>query len=160
MHIQSFSNEVRGLIAGITKHFSKAPSISFGNLSFTPGDLTTLLKSAADASDAAKTQKVVWQNLLLIAKAEVLKARPVVALFKTYVLALYGSNVEVLTDFGLVPHKKGKTAPAALVAGATKARATRALLGTKGAAQKKKAIKGAPPVPATSSPSATPKASP
>jgi lysylphosphatidylglycerol synthetase-like protein (DUF2156 family) len=50
---------------------------------------------------------------------------------------VYGNNVEVLTDFGLEPHKVAAKKPAVLVQASVKAKATRAARHTMGTAQKK-----------------------
>jgi hypothetical protein len=126
------------LIAGTAKVLTGATSVTFLGSSFTPAQITSklqsivTLRSDVDDAKAATTAK-------LAAEASQLPAlHGFVTAYESYLRGVYGSQPDVLAQFGLKP-KKART-PAtveAKAAAVAKRTATRAARHTMGSVQKK-----------------------
>jgi hypothetical protein len=130
------------LIAGIGKHLTNVASVTLNGVSMTPAQvaasLQTLanLRSDAEAAKATAKAKVANENALAPALHSLLTA------FVAVVKAGYGTQPDVLADFGVSPKKvrAPMTAEQRALANA-KREATREARGTKGPKQKA-AVKG------------------
>jgi hypothetical protein len=127
------------LIAGTAKHLGNGATFLGG--SYTAADLTTKLQqvvsvqSDVDAANAAAKAKLATQ------KTAMASLRPFIGAYKTYVKAIYGSQPDVLADFGLHPTTRATPTVLTKAAAAAKRASTRAARGTKGSVEKL-AIKG------------------
>jgi hypothetical protein len=153
----TLQQRIRGLIAGTQKHTPNG-SLTLGGATYTAATLVQLLKSLADALDAADAAKAIWEDALKNATDTKAKVEPVVRNYKSWVAVTYKGTPSTLADYGLAPPK----APTPLtaeqkVAAALKRTATRAARHTMSTKQKKK-VKGTVPTaaPATSTTASTP----
>jgi hypothetical protein len=139
----SAADRAKTLIAGTQKHLANGGQLQFAGGVFTPAQVVDELEQLAtlradvDASRAATRAKVAVERE---------KAPALYAFMSAYVQFLrnaFGSQVDVLADFG-VPPKKVRTPPTVeqKAAAAAKRDATRAARGTK-SAKAKRGIKGA-----------------
>jgi hypothetical protein len=130
------------LIAGTTKHFSNASSLSFGNGSYTPAQVETSLQTLVDLRAAVDGAKAVAKAKIVAEAAQAPSLRSQMAAYVTYVKATFGNSPDVLADFGLKPRKaRTPLTIEQLAAAAAKREATRAARHTMGTKQKK-AVKG------------------
>jgi hypothetical protein len=131
------------LIAGIQKHLATAGQLPVAGGTFTAAQIIAQLqqlvdlRTAVDAARAATTAKVAAET------AQAPALRVFMAAVVQFVRAAFGSQADVIVDFGLSPKKT----PTPLTveqkaAAAAKREATRAARGTK-SAKAKKGIKGA-----------------
>ncbi len=137
----------QNLIDGIQKNASKLPpSFPVGSVTMTPQDVVTLLQGRittgkavvlADAAHIAAIQTDVQTRA---------ESQTKVSAFKRIIVAMFLQSPDVLGDFGLAAPKPPLKSAETKAAAAAKAKATRALLGTKGS-QQKKAAKAAAGVP-------------
>jgi hypothetical protein len=154
------------LVAGIQKHFSAVPQLTFGEGTFTPAQVQAQLSALATLRSDVVAARTAMEAKLEGERAKAPALRVFLAAFVSFVRATFGSSTNTLADFGLKPRKARKPLTAEqLAAKAAKAKATRKARGTIG---KKKilAVKGdvtgvvVTPVVATVNPSPAPVAAP
>jgi len=138
----------QNLIDGIQKNASKLPaSFPVGSVITTPADVVTMLQGrittgkAVVQADAARTAAVQSDRTTRAA------TQAKVSAFRRIIVAMFEASPDVLGDFGLAASKPPQKTAETKAAAAAKAKATRALLGTKGS-QQKKAAKAAAAAPA------------
>ncbi len=139
------------LIAGIQKRYSTAASLSFGNATYAPTELTRLIQGVLDAVAATAPARAKWLDTVKTARSASAQARPVVRALVAYLRALYGDNTEALADFGLAPAKAGKPKVETKAKALVQSKATRKARNTMGKKQRK-SVKGTvvPGAPASS----------
>jgi hypothetical protein len=129
------------LIAGTAKHLGNVTNVTLLGSSYTPAELTTKLQlvgslhAEVDAAKAATTAK------LEALKAAMTTIRPLMQALVAYAKVTYGTQHDVLGDFGVHPKERKTPTVEEKAAAAAKRKATREARGTKGSVQKK-AIKG------------------
>jgi hypothetical protein len=144
----------QNLIDGIQANTSKLPaSFPVGSVTTTPAAVVTLLQGrittgkAVVQAESARTAAVQADRTLRA------QTQPEVSAFKRIIVAMFLQSPDILGTFGLAAPKPPVKTAETKAAAAAKAKATRALLGTKGSQQKKaaKAAAAAPaPAPAVS----------
>ena len=155
-----FVLQLEGFIAGINKHYAGA-TLQMGGQAVPAGTVVTTFQACIDACNAVEPADVARTAAVAKADATVAAAKPMAKTFRAMVFAAFDTDAAVLADFRLEPRKVPVTTPAARVAGAKKAAATRKALGTMGAQQKKVAkAKLAAGAPAAEAPSPAPDAAP
>ncbi|HEY8090361.1 MAG TPA: hypothetical protein VIF09_21015 [Polyangiaceae bacterium] len=125
----------------------------------------TPLQTYVAATQQTAVTEAAWHASVQKEQAAEVAARAMIEEIKPVLQGRYGkSNPQLETQFGIAPVKKGQPSAATKAAAAAKAKATRALLGTKGSKQKKAAIAAATDpsaaTPATPAPAAPPATSP
>ena len=133
-----FVLQLEGFIAGISKHYAGA-TLQMGGQAVPASTVVTTFQACIDACNAVEPVEVARTAAVAKADATVAAARPLARTFKAMVYAAYDTDAAVLADFRLEPRKEPVTTPAARVAAAKKAAATRKALGTMGSRQKKEA---------------------
>jgi hypothetical protein len=130
------------LIAGTQKHLATVGQLTFAGGTFTPSqveaELQTLvtLRTDADAAKAAAKAKVAAE------RAQLPALRAFMLAFEQLVKAQFGTQPDVLADFGLQPKKARKPmSPEQKAAAKAKRAATRAARGIIGT-RKRAAVKG------------------
>ncbi len=153
----TLQQRIRGLIAGTQKH-APSGSLTLGSATYTTPALVQLLKSLADALDAADSAKASWEDALKHATDTKAKVNPVVRAYQAWVEVTYAGTPSTLADFGVTPRKVPAPLTAEQKAAAAKKRAaTRAARHTMSKKQKKNG-KGTVPAaaPTTVSTASTP----
>ena len=128
----------QNLIAGTKKHLVGVSLVVAGQ-TITDTQLVTLLQARIDAANNGIAGKAAFQDAVKKDKAEMATTNPVVAGVRKVLLVMFGDKLDVLSDFGLSPHKK----PAPLTVeqktqAAEKRAATRVARHTLGKVQKSK----------------------
>ena len=123
------------------------------------------LQAYVAATQQTAADEAAWHTAVQKEQAAEAAARAMIEEIKPVLQGRYGkSNPQLETQFGIPPVKKAVTSAVTKAKAAAKAKATRALLGTKGSKQKKAAIAAATDpsagTPATPAPAAPPPASP
>ena len=90
---------------------------------------------------ASRPARAAWQAAVQAAKDERTKTKALVAGLRQALLTAFAATPDTLADFGLTPRKKPVVKAQTKATAATKAKATRKALGTKGKKQKKAAKK-------------------
>jgi hypothetical protein len=141
--------------AGIDKYVTG--NLTLGGVSYTPATLKAVFLDQNAAIDASDAKHQEWQDQVQATHAAAAKADAVYDLLRNWVISQFGKLANaVLGAFGMpVPKAKGPQTPAAKVASAKKAKATRQLRHTMGSVQRK-AVKGTIEVPVTSVTTVTP----
>jgi len=130
------------LIAGTAKDLTSTTSVMLLGSSYTPAQITSKLQSIVTLRSDVDTAKAATQAKLAAEASQLPALHGFVTAYESYLRGAYGSQPDVLADFGLQP-KKART-PATVAAKATavaKRTATRAARHTMGSVQKK-AVKG------------------
>ena len=130
-------NLAKQLVAGATKRFSTASSLTFGNGTFTPAQVEAFLKTLIDLRSAVDDAKAATKAKINAEAAQAPSLRSQMAAFVAFVKATFGSSPDALADFGLKPKKT--RAPLTIeqkAAAAAKRAATRAARHTMGSRQK------------------------
>lgn len=130
------------LIAGIGKHYTNVALVTFAGQSLAPAQVASTLQTFVSLLTDTETAKVAATAKLAAENAQAPPLRTFMDAFVTVVKATWGTQPDVLADFGLPP-KKART-PLTVeqkAAAAAKREATREARGTKGAVQKA-AVKG------------------
>jgi hypothetical protein len=130
------------LIAGVQKHLANA-SMTFAGGTFTAAQATAQLESLVDLRAAVTASQAATSAKVDAEQAQ----RPALLAFMSalvqYVRAMFGTQADVLADFGLDPRKAATPLTVEQkAAAAAKREATRAARGTVGP-KAKKGIKGA-----------------
>jgi hypothetical protein len=141
--VDRVSND-RRLIAGIQKHLGKAGTLFLNGKKYTSAQLVSLLQARIDATEAVPPAEGAWMKVVKAERDQLAATKPIVDAARTVLLAMFGSSVDILSDFGLAPLTRTEPTPAKKVEAARKAKATRAARHTQGKKQKLK-IKGAAP---------------
>ena len=131
------------LIAGVTKRFATGTQVSFAGGSFTPAQITSKLQALVTLRTDVDTAKASTKAKLAAESADAPALRTFMSALVAYVKAVYGTQPDVLADFGLTP-KAPRTTPTIedKAAAAAKRTATRAARHTMGSKQKPD-VKGA-----------------
>jgi hypothetical protein len=138
----STADEATSLIAGVEKHLATGQS-TFAGGSFTGAQIVAQLQQLVDLRNAVIAARSAAQARVATEETQ----RPALLAFASalvqYIRVTFGTQLDVLADFGLAPKKT----PTPLTveqkaAAAAKREATRAARGTK-SAKAKKGIKGA-----------------
>ena len=157
------------LIAGTAKHLGNVTNVTLLGSTYTPAQLTAQLQRVGSLHSDLDAARAATEAKLAALNAGMTTIRPLMQALIAYVKAIYGSQPDVLGDFGVHPKAKRTLTAEQNAAAAAKRQATREARGTKGSVQKK-AIKGdvsgitvtpiktQPVVPATSTTSSAPTA--
>jgi hypothetical protein len=131
------------LIAGVQKHLANVGQLPLAGGLYTPPQMVTELQSLVTLRADVETAQAATKTKVDAEQAQMPGLRAFMSALVQYVRAAYGTQADVLADFGLPP-KKART-PLTVeqkAAAAAKREATRAARGTK-SAKAKKGIKGA-----------------
>ena len=137
------------LVAGVQKHLKGA--LVLAGKSYTPKQLVALLQLRLGAADAVAKAKAAYRDACAQEAKQNAETKEVFDALKATLLAMFGSAIGTLADFGLSPRKRTKPDPATLVAKAEKSKATRAARHTMGPKRKLSVtgeVLAAPPAPA------------
>ena len=130
------------LVAGTAKVLTSTTSVTFLGSSFTPAQITSKLQSIVTLRSDVNTAKAATQAKLAAEASQLPTLRGFMTAYESYVRGVYGSQPDVLAEFGLQPRKAPTPATVeAKAAAAAKRAATRAARHTMGKVQKQ-AIKG------------------
>jgi len=126
------------LIAGTKKHFSNTSSLAFGNATYTPTQVESLLQSLVDLRTGVDALRAATRAKVVAEEAQAPPLRSQMAAYVVFVRATFGDSPDVLGDFGLKP-KKAKASPTIQQKATAAARraATRKARNTLGKNQKK-----------------------
>ena len=143
------------VMAGIDKRITG--NVTLGGVTYTPASLKAVFSDENTAISDSEAKHQQWQDQVQATNSASAKADAVYELLRSYVISQYGKQANaVLGEFGIpVPKPKGPQTPAAKVAAAAKAKATRQMRHTMGSVQKK-AVKGTIEVPVTAVTTVTP----
>jgi hypothetical protein len=130
------------LIAGTNKHLANMAQVMLVGGSFTPAQVTERLQALVNLRNDVDAAKALTKAKLAVEKANMPALRIFMNALVTFVKAAFGSEPDVLADFGL--HPKARTQPTfeAKTAAAARRKATRAARHTTGP-RKKLSVKGA-----------------
>jgi hypothetical protein len=137
------ATRVKQLILGTQKYYPNASAtLQVGGTAYTVSALTQLMQSFVNARDAVEAAKAALKAAVQTEQSQSPSQSAVIRAFETVVRGTFGTQADVLADFGLAPPKARApiTAEQKAVAVAKRA-ATRKARGTAGKNQKK-AIKG------------------
>jgi hypothetical protein len=137
--VVAFANQ---LIAGTNKHLANAAQVNFAGGSFTAAQITAKLQTLVTLRNDVDVAKASTKAKLAAEKADMPALRTFMSAFVTYVKAVFGTQLDVLADFGVHPKTRAPLTVEAKAAAAAKRKATRAARHTMGAKQKK-GVKGA-----------------
>ena len=123
---------LESMIAGLTKYEQQLPSIVIAGKSYSSADLVTILQARLDALAASEEARAAWRNAVQEDHAQRTSTAGLLSGARQAVQVAFSGQVNVLSAFGLVAHKKAVVAPETRVAAAKKAQATRAARHTMG----------------------------
>jgi hypothetical protein len=131
------------IVAGIEKHLANGQTMAFAGGNFTAAQITTELDQLVALRTAVTAAQAATQAKLDAEKAQLPALRAFMNALVDCIRVAYGTQADVIADFGVSPKK----VPAPLTieqkaAAAAKRQATRVARGTK-SAKAKKGIKGA-----------------
>ena len=130
------------LIAGTAKYLTSTTSVMLEGSLSTPAQITSKLQSIVTLRSDVVTAKAATKGKVAAEASQLPALRGFMTAFESYLRGAYGSQPDVLADFGLQPRKVSTPATAATKAAAVvKRTATRAARHTMGSVQKK-AVKG------------------
>jgi hypothetical protein len=140
---QSETTRATQLLAGMNKHYSNGPSLTFESATHTPQEIISSLQTLIALRKAVGDAKTAVQLQLVLEKAKVPAILVLMAGLVQFLLLTYSEQPDILADFGLV-QKKARTPLTAeqKAAAAAKAKATRLARGTSGSKKAKQAVKG------------------
>jgi hypothetical protein len=153
----SRSDRNRLVIDGVKKHLASATSIIVGGVSYAPVDIEKILQDSIDAAGATSTATAAFHKAVAAEKAANAKGDALYRGLRKYLTNLYGTQPDVLADFGIMlPTKRVPDANTVATAVAKRA-ATRAARHTMGTRQKQ-GVKGTatPAAPSTSASTSSP----
>ncbi len=122
---ESFIAADRSMIAGIEKHLTKSESITLNNEKYRVSDLVRVLESRVEAHAPVAVAKAAWLKAARVKEERLTETDALVHAMKMFFLARYGSEGDILADFGLAPKTKRTPTVAEKYAATTKAKATR-----------------------------------
>jgi hypothetical protein len=150
------------LIAGTANVLTSTPSVVLLGSSYTPAQIASKLQSIVTLRSDVDAAKAATKAKLAAEASQSPALRDLMVAFESYLRGAYGSQPDVLAQFGLQPKKVRTPATVAAKAVAVAKRAaTRVARHTMGSVQKK-AVKGdvtgvvVVPVTSASAPTATP----
>jgi hypothetical protein len=131
------------LIAGTNKHLANTTQVLLTGGSFTPAQVTAQLQAFVNLRRDVDSAKASTKAKLAAETTDMPALRTFIRAFVSFVKAAYGTQPDVLADFGMQPPKpRTPLTVEAKAAAAAKRKATRAARHTMGA-QQKKVVKGA-----------------
>ena len=131
------------LIVGVQKHLATAGQLPVAGSTFTAAQIVAELQQLVDLREAVDTARAATTAKVAAETAQAPALRVFMSAIVQLVRAAFGSQADVIADFGLAPKKAATPLTVEQKAAATAKRAaTRAARGTKGA-KAKLAIKGA-----------------
>jgi hypothetical protein len=132
----------QSLSAGVTKHLGNVTSMTLAGSSYTPSQVTTKLAEVVSLRSDVDAAKATTKAKLAAEKAAMPALRTFMSALVTYIKAGYGSQPDVLADFGIqTPKARAPLTVEAKAAASAKRAATRAARNTMGSKQKK-GVKG------------------
>ena len=147
------------LITGYQAHLASASTLVDGVL-MTGADVIALLQGRVSKVTTVVTSRAAYQAAVKAAAASESSTAATVSALIESVYVAYGNAPDILSDFGLAPHRKGVLTPAQRIAATEKAKATRAARHTMGKKQKAAITGQTPATTATATPAVTPAATP
>jgi len=130
------------LIAGTNKHLASTAQVMLVGGSYTPAQITEKLQAIVNLRSDVDAAKATTKAKLAAEKTDMPALRTLMGALVTFVKAAYGSQPDVLADFGIHPKARAPLSAEAKAAAAVKREATRAARHTMGSKQKK-SVKGA-----------------
>jgi len=130
------------LIAGTNRHLANATQVLLVGGSFTPAQITTQLQEFAKLRGEVEAARALMKAKLAVEASEMPALRVFLDAFVSFVRAAFGTQPDVLADFGLHPKARKELNVETKTAAGAKRAATRAARHTAGPKQKK-SIKGA-----------------
>jgi hypothetical protein len=130
------------LIAGANKHLANTTQVMLSGGSFTPAQITAKLQALVNLRSDVNAAKATSKAKLAAEKTDMPALRIFMDAFVTFVKAAFGSQPDVLADFGIHPKARTPLTVEEKAAAAAKRKATRAARHTMGSKQKKD-VKGA-----------------
>ena len=103
----------QAMLAGIKKHGNTVTSWVIAGKSYSAQQAMDILQARIDAALAVATAKAVSRNAVQAANTETASTKQFVAGLRTATYVMFSSQVDVLADFGLTPHKT-RTSPTAV----------------------------------------------
>jgi hypothetical protein len=156
--------EAKQLIAGVAKHLGATTQVVILGSSLTPAEITTKLQSIVTLRSDVDAAKASTKAKLAAEKADMPALRTFMRALSSYVKAAYGSQPDVLADFGILPKARVQATVEGKAGAVAKRKATRAARHTMGTRQKhgvKGDVTGVTLTPVHAAPpSVTPPASP
>jgi hypothetical protein len=149
----------RTLMTGLQTVVGSNGTITVKGVATKVADITTTLQAAVDAPAKTTATETAFHEAVAAEKAANKSASAVYLGVKGWALVQYGNQPTVLAQLGLEVTQPKKPNVATKAAAVSKARVTRAKLGTKGKQQKKAAKAAAAAAPAAPAAAATPKSS-
>jgi hypothetical protein len=147
------------LSAGTAKVLPSATSVTFLGSSFTPAQITSKLQSIVTLRSDVNTAKAATKAKLAAEASQLAALHGFMTAYASYLRAVYGSQPDVLAQFGLQPKRARIPATVeAKAAAVAKRTATRAARHTMGKVQKKVVkgdVTGVVVTPVTSAPTPT-----
>ena len=132
---------VSALIAGLTKHFSNVPSVTFGGASHTFAEIEQELQGILSVLTDVVAARAALKAKVLAEKAQAATQNAFLSAYRAFVLSYFGKDPVALADFGLAPPKaRALQTVEAKVLKVKKALATRAARHTMGKRQKAKIV--------------------
>ena len=130
------------LVAGTAKVLTSTTSVTFLGSSFTPAQVTSKLQSMVTLRSDVDAAKAATKAKLAAEASQWPALRGFMTAYESYLRGVYGSQPDVLAEFGLQPKKVRTPATVqAKAAAVAKRAATRAARHTMGSVQKQ-AVKG------------------
>jgi hypothetical protein len=172
MSIKSNNKQVRSitiasLVAGYQKHLATGAGVVVQGATRSSADVVSSLQQLAAADHDVEAARGAFHVAVAAQRALLEKEAPLVSALKQYVQYLYGTNAEILADFGLAPHKTPRALNVAektqMVAQVQATREARGVIGTRKRAKIRGKVAGpeAPQAqPGAPTPAATPPPSP
>jgi hypothetical protein len=117
----------QSLSAGVTKHLGNVTSMTLAGSSYTPSQVTTKLAEVVSLRSDVDAAKATTKAKLAAEKAAMPALRTFMSALVTYIKAGYGSQPDVLADFGIqTPKARAPLTVEAKAAASAKRAATRA----------------------------------
>ena len=149
---------LRQLNSGIKQHIVPSyPTVTITGVVHKVTDIVSAIDDDIAKCDAAEQGHAAWLQQVEEERVSHLAVDPLITGVEQFVRLVFGNGEAqraILADFGLTPHKKAVVTPKKRVEAAAKAKATRAVLHTMGANQKKTALAQAASANAPASPAA------
>jgi hypothetical protein len=130
------------LIAGTNKHLANTTQVLLVGGSFTPAQIAERIQTLVKLRNDVDAAKATTKAKLAAEKADMPALRTFMDAYVSFVKAAFGSQPDVLADFGIHPKTRVPLTVEAKAAAAAKRKATRAARNTMGSKQKK-SVKGA-----------------
>jgi hypothetical protein len=137
------------LAEGFAKHAAAIPQIVVAGASMTQSEVIAKLQARIAIAKTVQTTHATWQTAVKTDKEAVPQYKAFLAGVRQTVQAAFGGQIDALADFGMSQRKVPVVTPETRAAAALKAKATRALRGTKSKKQKAKVKASVTVTPAT-----------